>query len=111
MAAVLIAQRFEVCANPGKSAGTSPPLLNIQSDLLKGLQTRVVIPLAPKDHYSKITVPEDLMPTFTIKGRRYVLETPKLAAVLIAALKERVSSLAQHELVIMSALDRLLHGF
>lgn len=111
MAAVLIAQRFEVFANSGKSAGNAPLLVNIQSDLLEGLQTRVVIPLAPKDHYLKVTVPEDLMPTFTIKGRRYVLETPKLGAIPIAALKERVGSLAQHQLVIMSALDRLLHGF
>ncbi|MFM7658180.1 MAG: CcdB family protein, partial [Burkholderiaceae bacterium] len=53
MAAALIAQRFEVFANSGKSAGNAPLLVNIQSDLLEGLQTRVVIPLAPKDHYLK----------------------------------------------------------
>ena len=111
MAAVLMAQRFELFANLGKSAGNAPLLLNIQSDLLEGLQTRVVIPLAPKDHYSKISAPEDLMPTFTIKGKRYVLETPKMGAVPMTALKERVGSLAQHQLVIMSAIDRLLHGF
>lgn len=111
MAAVLMAQRFELFANLGKSASNAPLLLNIQSDLLEGLQTRVVIPLAPKDHYSKISAPEDLMPTFTIKGKRYVLETPKMGAVPMTALKERVGSLAQHQLVIMSAIDRLLHGF
>ncbi len=106
-----MAQRFDLFANPGASAKKAPLLLNIQSDLLEGLETRVVIPLATKENYGNVKIPDDLMPTFTVKGKRYILETPKMASVPIVVLKERVGSLAQHQLAIMSAVDRLLHGF
>lgn len=106
-----MAKRFDVFTNPGKSSGSAPLLLNIQSDLLDGLQTRIVIPMSPSTQYSGIDVPDDLMPTFTIKGKRYVLETPKMGAVPTNILREHVGSLVQHQLAIVSAVDRLLHGF
>lgn len=106
-----MAQRFDVFANPGKSSGRAPLLVNIQSDLLDGLQTRIVVPLAPQTDYLSIDLPKDLMPVFAIKGKRYVLETPKMGAVPLSILKERVGSLAQHQLAIVGAMDRLLHGF
>jgi toxin CcdB len=84
---------------------------HLWGDLLDGLNTRVVIPLAPRDRYPQGDTPEDLMPAFTIKGKRYVLETPKMGAVPVGVLKERVGSLVQHQLKIMSAVDRLLRGF
>jgi len=37
--------RFDVYANPGIHATTTPYLLDVQSDLLDGLDTRMVIPL------------------------------------------------------------------
>jgi toxin CcdB len=35
--------RFDVYANPGSHATTTPYLLDVQSDLLDGLDTRMVI--------------------------------------------------------------------
>ncbi|MCD8536496.1 MAG: CcdB family protein [Burkholderiaceae bacterium] len=37
--------RFDVYANPGSHAKTTPYLLDVQSDLLDDLESRVVIPL------------------------------------------------------------------
>ena len=37
--------RFDVYANPGAHATITPFLLDVQSDLLDGLDTRMVIPL------------------------------------------------------------------
>ena len=37
--------RFDVYANTGGHADTTPYLLDVQSDLLDGLDSRVVIPL------------------------------------------------------------------
>ena len=37
--------RFDVYPNPGQQAKTTPYLLDVQSDLLDDLDTRVLIPL------------------------------------------------------------------
>jgi len=37
--------RFDVYANPGSKSDTTPYLLDVQSDLLDDLETRMVIPL------------------------------------------------------------------
>jgi hypothetical protein len=44
MADFLLA-RFDVYANPGARAAATPFLLDVQSDLLDGLDSRMVIPL------------------------------------------------------------------
>ena len=43
--------RFDVFANPGQLATTTPYLLEVQSDLLDGLDTTVVIPLRSLDAF------------------------------------------------------------
>jgi len=45
----LLMPRFDVYANEGASAKTTPYVLDIQNDLFDGLDTRVVIPLRPID--------------------------------------------------------------
>jgi toxin CcdB len=37
--------RCDVYANPGHQAATTPYLLGVQSDLLDGLESRMVVPL------------------------------------------------------------------
>jgi hypothetical protein len=41
----LLRARFDVYANPGARAAAAPFLLDVQSDLLDGLDSRMVIPL------------------------------------------------------------------
>ena len=41
--------RFDVYPNPGVQASTTPYLLDVQIDLLDGLDSRMVIPLGSLD--------------------------------------------------------------
>ena len=80
--------RFDVYPNPGASASTTPYLLDVQSDLLDGLDSRMVIPLRSLDDYSQVKLSALLSPVFRIKARDYVLETPKMGAVPKRILKK-----------------------
>ena len=103
--------RFDVYANPGSHAGTTPYLLDVQSDLLNSLDTKMVIPLRSLKHFPKVKLPTQLTPIFTIEGEAYLLETPKMGAVPQRVLKSPVTSLAQAQDQITAAMDFLLHGY
>jgi toxin CcdB len=88
-----------------------PYLLDVQSDLLHGLETRVVIPMRRRDRFPAATIPDNLTPTFKVEGIECILETPKLAAVPRRLLKKPVASLAASQFQITAALDFLFQGF
>ena len=102
--------RFSVYENTGEHAKTTPFLLDVQTDLLSGLDTRVVIPLRKASLY-KVKLPQDLMPIFSIKGSDFALETPKMAAVPSKILKKEIGNLKSQQHLVMTAIDRLFHGF
>lgn len=84
-------------------------LLDVQSDLLSGLNTRVVVPLLPK---SSAPFPaQRLNPVFTIKGQELVMATQYMAAVPEGELRFGAGSLAEQQDEISSALDMLFLGF
>ncbi|MFZ4409880.1 MAG: CcdB family protein [Paracraurococcus sp.] len=92
---------------PGGTAATW--LLDVQSDHLDRLPTRIVVPLAAP----AAALPEfrDLTPTLQVEGRDLVLLTPLMAAVPRARLgRPRGNLLAQAD-DITRALDILLTGF
>ncbi|HMM46265.1 MAG TPA: CcdB family protein [Candidatus Macondimonas sp.] len=66
-------------ANPESSAAY-PYLLDIQSDLIADLGTRVVAPLARATAMQGKAI-KTLMPVFMIDGERFVMVTPQLAGV------------------------------
>lgn len=103
--------RFDVYRNPGKHAEQTPYLLDVQTDLLHGLETRVVVPLRRRDRFQTAKLPGNLTPTFSIENVECIMETPKLAAVPLRLLKPPVTSLATRGLEIMAALDFLFQGF
>ncbi len=103
--------RFDVYANPGRHAGTTPYLLDVQSELLEDLETRMVIPLRRLDHFPKVALSNRLTPVFTIEGEACLLETPKMGAVPQRVLKSPVTSLASSQDQITAALDFLFHGY
>lgn len=103
--------RFEVFCNSGAHADDVPFLLDVQSDLLQGLETRVVIPLRRCDRFPVSRIPQRLTPVFNIEGIACLLETPKLAAVPQRLLKQPVCSLTAEQAVITGALDFLFQGF
>ncbi|MBC7620865.1 MAG: CcdB family protein [Candidatus Saccharibacteria bacterium] len=103
--------RFDVYPNPGAHSTTTPYLLDVQSDLLDGLDSRMVIPLRSLAHFAKVKVPTQLTPVFQIKGKGYFLETPKMGAVPNRILKSSVISLSAHQDQIIGALDFLFQGY
>lgn len=97
--------RFDIFKNED-AAGY---LLDVQSDLLSGLNTRVVVPLLPQ---SSAPLPaQRLNPVFRIEGQELVMATQYMAAVPAGELRSGVGSLAEKQDEISTALDMLFLGF
>jgi len=103
--------RFDVYPNPSSHAATTPYLLDVQSDLLDGLDSRMVIPLRSLEHFAQVKLPTRLTPLLTIEDKDYLLETPKMGAVAQRILKTPVVSLANEQAHITAALDFLFQGY
>ena len=101
--------QFDLYTNPSKeTSGAVPFLLDLQSDLLDPLATRVVAPLFRAE--SAGPPARTLMPRFEIDGREVVMSTPELAGVSCGQLGSRVGSLADRRDDIIAALDMLFTG-
>lgn len=97
--------RFDVYARPG-GAGY---VLDVQADILNGLNTRIVVPLLP---LSEAPMPaKRLNPVFEIGAEPHVMVTQFMAAVPRALLRSPVANLAEQDSEIMAALDMVLVGF
>ncbi len=91
------------------SKKTTPYLLDVQSNLLNDLATRVVIPLRLARHYRGEPA-KTLMPVFEIEGAPVLALTQQLAAVPNKALGESVADLSSQQHQIVAALDFLISG-
>ena len=97
--------RFDIFDNEGGSGY----LLDIQSDLLSGLNTRVVVPLLPQS--SAPSPAQRLNPIFSIEGQDLVMATQYMAAVHKGELRSCVGNLVEQQGEISAALDMLFLGF
>lgn len=97
--------RFDVRRNMGGNGY----LLDIQSDLLSGLNTRVVVPLLPKDDAPQPA--ERLNPEFKVERTAVVMATQYMAAVPESELGESICNFAEQQPEISLALDMLFLGF
>ena len=101
--------QFDVYRNlDASSSARFPFLLDIQSDLLESLATRVVVPLAAATDGA--TPMARLMPVFEVADRRLVMRTAEMAGVPRKAIGARVGSLAGRRHEIVAALDVLISG-
>jgi len=102
--------QFDVHRNPNAATRARIPyLLDVQSDLLDPLATRVVVPLCKPEVLSGKPA-ERLNPAFEIEGRKMFMLTPELAGVPRKALGERITNLAAERAAIIAALDLVLTG-
>ena len=102
--------QFDVYRNPNPaSRARNPYLLDVQSDLLDSLATRIVVPLCKPEVLSRKPA-ERLIPALEVEGRKLLMLTPELAGVSRKALGERVANLAAERLSIIAALDLALTG-
>lgn len=103
--------RFAVYQNRYlRGSGFYPLLLDVQSELLEDLGTRVVVPLARGSGFIDFPL-SFVMPTIELDGERYVLMAPRLAAVSRSDLGPHASSAEAHSQTIFAALDFLFRGF
>ena len=103
--------RFDVYATPGRHADSTPYLLDVQSDLLDGLDSRVVIPLRRRERFPAVPLADRLTPTLSIAGGEFILETPKMGAVPRRALGAPLLSLAAERARVTAAMDFVFRGF
>lgn len=97
--------RFDVYPNPNEDGF----LLDVQTDLLGQLNTKIVVPLMPK---AKAPHPaKRLNPSFEISGDPHVMVTQFMAAVPASMLKAPVTNLAEQADDITNALDMVFFGF
>ncbi|MGH8354493.1 MAG: CcdB family protein [Pseudomonas sp.] len=102
--------QFSVHRNPNPhTKGRFPLLLDVQSDLIADLGTRVAIPLCPASAMEGKLI-QTLTPLFEIDGKQYAMLTPQLAGVAKKQLGEKVADLAHWRDEIVAALDLLITG-
>lgn len=103
--------QFDVYRNPvAASAKDMPFLLDVQSDLLADLATRVFVPLVRPD-----VMPGKpaaiLNPILAVEGTPYLLLTQELAGVPLKRFKRPVVNLAAERETVLRALDFVISGY
>lgn len=102
--------QFDVHRNRNPASKSRfPLLLDIQSDLLDPLATRVVIPLTPATS-ARTRKMDTLTPTLRVDGKDYLLMTPLLAGMAERELGPVAGSLGTDRDTIVAALDLLITG-
>jgi toxin CcdB len=99
--------QFDVCRNPRR--GLFPLLLDVQSDLLSDLATRVVVPLIARERHGARALTR-LNPTARFQGADYVLVFQELAAIPRSQIGQPVGSLKSRRDELIAALDLLFTG-
>lgn len=97
--------KYDVYPNPSGDGF----LLDVQSDLLSDLNTRVVVPLMAISSAPKPAT--RLNPTFTLNGEHVVMVTQFMAAVPVGVLSSSFANLEAEFDKITAAVDMLMQGF
>jgi len=95
--------------NP-RTKSTFPFVVDVQSDLLDALSTRVVVPLTKVAGLARKPV-SHLTPSVEFDGDAYVLMTPQLAGIARSDLGAQAGTLNSQRDTIMGSIDFLLTGF
>ena len=83
--------------------------LDVQSDLISDLNTRIIVPLLPEGAAPKPA--KRLNPVFAIDGKSYICTPQFLAAVPTTQIGAPVHNLSAASDQITAALDMVFHGF
>ncbi len=101
--------QFDIHRNTAASAEEFPYLLDIQSDFLDRLGTRLVVPLMPLARYG--TPIERLNPLFEIEGEAHVGIFTEMAGIPRPLLGDVAGSASERRHEIVAAVDFMLQGF
>ena len=92
-----------------KGQATYPLVVNVQSELVDDLRTRVVVPLARATIF-KGRVINRLMPILEIEGESWVMLTAQLGAIRVRDMGAEVADFSGNRFAIIAAIDVLLSG-
>jgi toxin CcdB len=102
--------QFDVHRNSGRDARHIPYLLDVQSDLISRVGSRIVVPLVHAAMFGQPTAAR-LYPEFVVEGMSVIMVTTDLASVLRSDLGSKADSLADKRDAIRDALDFAFQGF
>lgn len=106
----MVTRRFDVFRNESPHTGRRfPYLLVVQSDLLTNLISAVVVPLG-KAAVVKNKLAQTLTPIVKIGTDNYVMYTPELGTVPVAALRKCETNIESQRDVVVRALHFLFSG-
>ncbi|UNK43094.1 CcdB family protein [Luteimonas sp. S4-F44] len=101
--------QFCVYANADPASRHAVPCwLNVQSDLIDTVESRVVVPLIPPEQAGPLLT--RLMPTLPVAATTMVMDTAQITSVPMQMLGPQVANLSGERLRIIEALDFLTYG-
>ncbi len=102
--------QYDVYPNPSpRMRDVYPYVLDVQSDLLKALATRMVVPLALTSLPAS-SLPRRLCPLVQVKGQSLMLVPFEAAPLDKRHLKSKVAALRERADDIVAAMDAVLSG-
>jgi toxin CcdB len=102
--------QWDVYANPSpRMREVFPFVLVLQSDLLDGLETRLIAPLAVTA-IARSNLPSRLCPLLEVKGEMFVLLIQESAPILSRALRRPVTNLRDQAHRVVAAINTVISG-
>lgn len=102
--------QYDVYPNPSpRMRDVYPFVVDIQSDLLAALATRMVVPLAVTA-ITRAELPHRLCPVFTVQGQPLMLVPFEAAPLDKRLLKARVGALRERSHDVVAAMDAVMSG-
>ena|SRR5690554_3961674 len=102
--------QFDVYNNPSKATRKAYPyILELQSDVISEIATRIVVPLADNSYMNKEEF-KWLTPKINYEDKELLILIPQIASMNTKSLKNPIGSLTHLREEIISALDFAITG-
>jgi len=103
-------RQFDVYVNPSKTTrGAYPFIVDVQSDIISEIATRIVVPLGRKADFKNKEM-KRLTPVITYEGKELLLLVPQIASLPAKVLGSPIGSLGHLREDIVAALDFAITG-
>ena len=103
-------QQYCVYKNNSLTKKSYPFLLDIQSELLSYIDTRLVIPLSPMANFNNQLI-KNVNAIIRIQNQDYLLLTQQMAAIPVGMIGEEVMFCEEQRQEILRCIDFLITGY
>ena len=102
--------QFDIYANRNKDTNKVYPFfIDVQNDLLDSLNSRIVVPLTPRQSVTN-PYPENLCPQIELDNKHYLILSHQITSISVNMLKKQIGSVAEKRDEIIAAIDFLVTG-